>query len=205
MWRFIFLLSLLPLLVFGAVKPLIVIDPGHGGHDEGAKVQTLLEKKITLTTAFFAKKHLETLGYRVILTRARDSYISLARRAAIANKNQGALFVSIHYNTAKNPLAKGIEVFYYNGAENPRIRASKQLANCILSHLLDQTEAHSRGVKKFNHHVTRETQMPAVLVEAGFMTNLEERGQLKNREYLDRVAKGIALGVDKYTNVLGAN
>src|SRR5262249_41746606 len=122
-------------------RPLIVVDPGHGGTDEGAKVRSLLEKKMTLTTAFLTKRHLEELGYRVILTRSRDIYIPLPRRTAIANKNQGALFVSIHYNTAKNSLAKGVEIFYYSKEGGSRCRASKQLANCILFHLLDQTQA----------------------------------------------------------------
>jgi N-acetylmuramoyl-L-alanine amidase len=185
-------------LVTNAFNPLIVIDPGHGGNDEGAKVATVLEKKIALTTALLAKKHLESQGYRVILTRSRDIYVPLARRALIANKNQGALFVSIHFNAAKSPVAHGIEVFYYPGQNHQRANASKELANHVLYHLLDQTDASSRGVKKGNHHVTRETAMPAIMVEGGFITNPEERGLLKDRKYLECIAKGIADGVDKY-------
>jgi N-acetylmuramoyl-L-alanine amidase len=180
------------------VEPLIVLDPGHGGNDEGAKVSTLLEKRLTLTTALLTKKHLELLDYRVILTRSRDIYVPLARRALIANKNQGALFVSIHFNSAKNPLAHGIEVFYSPAENNARTKASKRLANHVLYHLLDQTDATSRGVKRANHHVTKETQMPAILVEGGFMTNPNERSLLKDRNYLECIAKGIAEGVDKY-------
>lgn len=179
-------------------KPLIVLDPGHGGNDEGAKSSTVMEKKITLTTAFLTKKHLEDLGYRVILTRSRDTYISLPGRANIANKNESDLFVSIHFNAAKNSAAKGIEVFYYNQEKSKRTQYSRQLANNILYFLLDGTEAISRGVKKGNHHVTRETQMPAVMVEGGFITNPDERDHLKDRAYLDKIADGIAKGVDKY-------
>lgn len=179
-------------------KPLIVLDPGHGGNDEGAKAATVIEKKITLTTALITKKLLEDLGYRVILTRSRDIYVSLAGRAQIANKNQGDLFVSIHFNAAKNTSAKGIEVFYYNQDKAKRTQSSRQLANRILYYLLDETAANSRGVKKANHHVTRETKMPAVMVEGGFLTNPDERLHLKDRSYLAKIADGIAKGVDKY-------
>lgn len=180
------------------IKPLIVLDPGHGGYDEGAKVGSVYEKKLSLTTALLTKKLLEDRGYRVILTRSKDVYIPLDKRAAIANNNESDLFVSIHYNAAKNPTAKGIEVFYYNQEKAKRTKSSKALANSILYHLIDQTLASSRGVKKGNHHVTRETTMPAVMVEGGFITNPDERSNLKERTYLEKVAEGIAEGVDKY-------
>lgn len=187
-----------PVSLTHEVKPLIILDAGHGGTDEGAKVSTLQEKKITLTTTLLAKKHLDEMGYRVLLTRSRDTYVSLARRALIANKTQGALFVSIHYNASKSHDAKGLEVYFCDSKEQWRSRSSKRLANCIIYHLLDQTEASSRGVKSGNFHVIRETTMPAVLVEGGFITNPEERALLKDREYLNRIAKGIALGVEKF-------
>lgn len=181
------------------LKPLIVLDSGHGGTDEGAKVSSLLEKKITLTTALLTKKHLEEMGYKVILTRSRDTYLSLPRRVVIANKNKASLFVSIHFNASKSKEAKGIEIFYCNSSKELwRSLASRRLANCILFQLLNQTEAPSRGVKNGNFHVIRETQMPAVLVEGGFVTNQQERDQLKDRKYLNLIAEGIADGIDKY-------
>lgn len=180
------------------VAPLIILDPGHGGTDEGAKVQTVLEKKIALTTAMLTKKQLEALGYRVIMTRSRDIFLTLPRRVAIANKSKAALFVSIHYNSSPNATAKGIEIYYYEAKGENRTRDSKKLANHILYQVLDQTEAHSRGVRRGNFYVVRETSMPAVLVEGGFMTNYDERFNLKNRKYLEKIAKGIAQGVHKF-------
>jgi N-acetylmuramoyl-L-alanine amidase len=192
----------LPQTLYHAVKPLVILDAGHGGYDEGSKVHSLLEKRMTLTTTLLTRKYLDEMGYRVLLTRSRDIYLSLPQRVAIANRNKAALFVSIHYNAARNEEAKGIEVFYYDkgvkGAAAERVRASHRLANTILYHLLDETAAKSRGVKRGNHHVTRETEMPAALVEAGFITNDEERELLKSKEYQDRIAKGIAQGIDKY-------
>lgn len=180
------------------VRPLIVLDAGHGGNDEGTSVQMLQEKRITLMCALMVRNHLDKMGYRVIMTRSRDTYISLPRRVSIANKNRGAAFISIHFNAAKNTAANGVEVFYCDNHEPVRTRASQKLANFILYDVLDETEAKSRGVKKGNHHVTRETTMPAVLVEGGFLTNKEERLLLKTRAYVDKIALGIAKGIDKF-------
>ncbi len=180
------------------LKPLIILDAGHGGTDEGAKIGSFMEKKIALMTAQLVKKHLETLGYRVIMTRSRDVFLPLPRRVSIANKTKGSLFVSVHFNSSPSDEAQGIEIFYYDSKEIWRTRASKRLASCILGDVIDQTEANSRGVKQRNFHVIRETEMPAVLVEGGFITNRDERSKLRERAYLDKLAIGIALGVDKY-------
>lgn len=179
-------------------QPLVIIDAGHGGTDEGARVQAFMEKRITLTTAIMTKKLLEERGYKVIMTRTRDSYISLPRRVSIANKTKAALFVSIHFNASRYENAKGVEIYFCDTSEKWRASASRRLANCILYQLVDQTEATSRGIKGGNFHVIRETEMPAVLVEGGFVTNCEERSLLCKKEYLKKIAQGIALGVDKY-------
>jgi N-acetylmuramoyl-L-alanine amidase len=194
------LFSFIQLDAASDVAPLVVIDAGHGGSDEGAKVQTVMEKRITLTTALLTKKHLESLGYRVILTRSRDIFVSLPKRAAIANKSKAAAFVSIHFNSSPNRTAKGIEIYFYEAKDHDRARASKKLASTVLYEIVDQTAAVSRGTRKGNFHVVRETSMPAILVEGGFMTNYEERFMLKDRKYLDKMAKGIALGVQKFLN-----
>ncbi|MFI5334417.1 MAG: N-acetylmuramoyl-L-alanine amidase [Chlamydiales bacterium] len=179
-------------------KPLVIIDAGHGGTDEGARVHSFMEKRITLTTAILTKKLLEERGYKVIMTRSRDTYISLPRRVSIANKTKAALFVSIHFNASRYQNAKGMEIYFCDTSEKWRASASRRLANCILYQLVDQTAATSRGIKGGNFHVIRETEMPAVLVEGGFVTNIEERSLLSDKEYLRKIAHGIALGVDKY-------
>lgn len=193
-------------------KPLVILDAGHGGTDEGAKVGQFMEKKLTLSTVMLLKKYLGDLGYRVILTRNRDVYVPLPRRVSLANhtghttskdmsRRHAVIFVSVHYNASQSHDAKGIEVFYNAGSSHGsgwRSQASKGLASAILSSLITQTRAESRGVKKGNFHVIRETEMPAVLVEGGFITNLEERAFLRDKGYIDKIAKGIALGIDKY-------
>ncbi len=179
-------------------KPLIILDPGHGGDDEGAKIHSFMEKRLTLLTTLCAKKYLEEMGYRVIVTRSKDVFIPLHRRVSIANKTKAVLFASIHYNSSPSPDAHGIEVFYHSSSDLKRQKGSRKLASSVLSELLTCTNAHSRGVKSGNFHVIRETSMPAILVEGGFMTNREERNHLRDKKYLEKIAKGIAQGIDKY-------
>ncbi len=183
-------------------KPLIILDAGHGGTDEGAKIHYFMEKRLTLMTTLLLRKYLNEMGYRVIMTRSKDVFIPLHRRVSIANKTHAVLFVSIHYNSSPSPDAHGIEIFYHGGSEYKRAQQSRQLGQSILSELISQTHALSRGVKNGNFHVIRETSMPAVLVEGGFMTNIEERSNLRDKKYLDKIAKGVALGIDKYLKTI---
>jgi N-acetylmuramoyl-L-alanine amidase len=199
------LILLAPCLLLGRPPPelsatgaLIVIDAGHGGADEGAKVQTVIEKRLTLTTALLTKKWLERMGYRVLLTRSRDIFVPLARRTKIANKEKAAAFVSIHFNSSSNRAAKGIEIYFHEARDRDRARASKKLASAVLLTMLHETAAASRGIRKGNFHVVRETEMPAILVEGGFMTNYEERFSLKDRRYLESLARGIARGIEAF-------
>lgn len=179
-------------------KPLIILDAGHGGTDEGAKIHYFMEKRLTLMTTLLLRKYLNEMGYRVIMTRSKDVFIPLHRRVSIANKTRAVAFVSIHFNSSPSPDAHGIEIFYHGGADHKRAQHSRQLAATVLKDLVSQTHALSRGVKNGNFHVIRETTMPAILVEGGFMTNIIERSNLRDKKYLDQIAKGVAIGVDKY-------
>ena len=182
-------------------KPLIILDPGHGGSDEGAKIHYFMEKRLTLMTTLLVRKYLEEMGYRVMLTRSKDVFIPLHRRVSIANKTKAVLFTSIHYNSSPSTDAHGIEIFYYGGSDAKRGQQSRKLATSVLNELVRSTSAHSRGVKTGNFHVITHdhmTTMPAILVEGGFMTNQDERTQLRDKKYLEKIAKGIALGIDKF-------
>lgn len=181
-----------------ADQKLVVIDPGHGGYDLGARMSACDEKSLALSTALLTKKHLIDMGYRVILTRSRDVFMPLEKRASIANETKSKLFVSIHYNAAKNTVAKGIEVFYYVSADKFRTGSSKKLAARVLNKVIDKTVAESRGIKEGNFYVIRETRMPAILIEAGFMTHPEELHLLKDIHYRDKIARGIAEGIDSF-------
>ena len=178
--------------------PLIVVDAGHGGFDLGACHHSCEEKDLALSTALLLKRHLNQMGYRVVLTRNRDIFIPLKERANMANESKSKLFVSIHYNAAQSVNAQGIEVYYFNKGDKLRISSSKKLASSVLSKLLHRTGAPSRGVKHGNFLVIRETKMPAILVEGGFITSPKERAFLQSREYQEEVAQAVAEGIDQY-------
>jgi N-acetylmuramoyl-L-alanine amidase len=105
----------------------------------------------------------------------------------------------VHFNSAPNPKADGIEVFYYKSEQDKgRSASSKALAQAVLKRVLDTTKANSRGVKHGNLAVVRETKMPAILVEGGFLTNEKEAEKIKDPAYHKKLAWGIAQGVRDY-------
>ncbi len=178
--------------------PLIVLDAGHGGGDLGSHTKTLKEKSCTLLMTLMTKKYLNEKGYPVTMTRSRDVFIPLKERAALANKLDSAAFVSIHFNAHRNHSANGIEVFYYPSKKQNRLKLSRQMAQCVLQRLLSHTGAVSRGVKKGNFCVIRETNMPAILIEGGFITNPTEGKKIATNKYLDTLARAAAEGIDRY-------
>ncbi len=199
----LFLLVLLITPLFAAAPGqgrLVMIDPGHGGFDIGAKVGKVQEKVLSLKTANLVKKQLTKLGYRVVLTRTRDVSIPLKKRTQLANDTKSQLFVSIHYNAHEVTTVHGIEIFYYNRGSKWRSQNSKKVAELILNRMIKSTGAKSRGVKHGNFHVIRETGMPAILVEGGFVTNPEERARLEKDGYIEKIARAITDGVNKHFN-----
>ncbi|MCY3974215.1 MAG: N-acetylmuramoyl-L-alanine amidase [Simkaniaceae bacterium] len=177
---------------------LIVIDPGHGGEDRGAVAPSVREKTLTLSTAFLLKRYLRGMGYPVVLTRSRDLFLPLKMRVSITRGMRSRIFVSLHYNAFRKETVEGVEVYYYGKGPSKRIKASKRLAGCILSRILFHTKAVSRGTKHGNFHVIRETGIPAVLVEGGFITHPGERKRLTDPRYVHRLVRGIAEGIALY-------
>lgn len=186
-------------------KTLIVIDAGHGGDDFGTRSASkpkYHEKSLNLTTALILSDFLTQLGYQTMMTRSIDEFIPLKARADFANKKEADFFVSVHYNSAPAKKAEGIEVFYYKSDENKlRSLESQRLASSILAQVTKLTHAKSRGVKHGNFAVIRETTMPAVLIEGGFLTNEEEMEKIKDPAYVKNVAWGIAQGIQDYLNM----
>jgi N-acetylmuramoyl-L-alanine amidase len=190
--------------VQGNEEIVIVIDPGHGGVDFGTHSNskpTYQEKNLNLATAKMLKTYLSQQGYTIILTRTDDTFISLEKRAEFANDKEPALFVSVHYNSAPSLDADGVEVFYYRSdLDKHRTKESKYLAKAILDKVLGTTKARSRGIKHGNFAVIRQTNMPAVLIEGGFLSNDEEMEKLKDPCYLKKIAWGITQGITAYLN-----
>lgn len=180
----------------------IVIDAGHGGEDFGCHSQSgtkLHEKHLTLTLANMVERYLNYQGYTIVMTRTDDTFIPLKKRSQIANDDKVDLFVSVHFNSASNKKAEGIEVFYYKTEQSSkRSERSKEIATLVLDQLIVHTQAKSRGVKHGNFSVIRETKMPAILVEAGFLTNEAEMEKIRNTSYMQNLAQAIAKGVHEY-------
>lgn len=192
-------------------KPVVIVDPGHGGLDLGARVRGpyVEEKKLALQTALLLKSHLQKKGYKVVMTRQSDVFLPLARRITSANPKRASIFVSLHYNSSSNKQAHGIEIFYHNHKKyKKRASYSKKLATRVLDKLIGATSARSRGVKKGNFFVIRKSKIPSILVEGGFLTNQGERKKLRQKSYIDLLARSIAEGIDQYFKqekyVLGA-
>src|SRR5438094_10508182 len=144
---------------------IIVIDAGHGGFDRGGiPGQRVSEKTMTLDVAQRLKRVLAASGYRVVMTRDSDVFVSLGGRVAIANSYPNALFVCIHFNSAKRMGAGGIETYFYS-------RDSLPLASAIHYFVAGGAPSSNRGVRRRGYYVLRKTNIPAVLVECGFLTN----------------------------------
>lgn len=170
---------------------IICIDPGHGGKDPGACAGGVCEKDIALNVAKKIGVHLRAAGYNVIFTREQDKFVSLGNRAAEANMWGADIFVSVHCNSAPNASANGMEVYVHTSRGADSTRA----AHAIYDRLLPASGLKGRGVKANNYAVLRETAMPAVLVELGFISNSDDRAKLVNFAWQDDAAKAIADGI----------
>src|SRR5881409_3296280 len=167
----------------------VVIDAGHGGYDRGGiPGQQVAEKDMTLDVAQRLKRVLAAGGYRVVMTRDSDVFVSLGGRVAIANSYPNALFVCIHFNSAKRMGAGGIETYFYG-------RDSLPLASAIHYFVAGGAPSSNRGVRRRGYYVLRKTNIPAVLVECGFLTNPTEAAYAQTVSYRQKLAEEIAAGV----------
>ena len=163
----------------------VVIDAGHGGHDRGGiDGQVISEKDLALDTAQQLEKLLRRAGFRTIMTRPDDQFVSLPGRVAMANAYENAVFVSVHYNSSRNLDARGFETYYYHGAGYP-------LAARIHRNLLSSISTEDRGVRRRGFYVIRNTRIPAVLCECGFLTNYYEGNAALQKGYRQKVAEAI--------------
>jgi N-acetylmuramoyl-L-alanine amidase len=143
---------------------------------------------VALDTALRLQKILAGAGVRTVMTRTTDVFVPLPTRTAIANAQRDAIFVSIHYNASPRSRAHGIETYCEDSAGAP-------LAARIQRDILTQVSAENRGVKRAEYYVLRNCQIPAVLVECGFLTNPSEARLALTPSYRQRVAEQIAAGV----------
>ena len=171
----------------------VFIDPGHGGYDNGAVQNGVLEDEINLQISQKIEAKLKAKGVQVKMSRYDDTYLSLTDRTRMSNNWGSDIFVSIHQNSATSSSANGIETYYY-----PTRQDSKELASEIQEDLVQSTNAVNRGVKTANYSVIRTSSMSSSLVECGFISNPTEAKNLSSSSYQDKVAEGIVNGIMEY-------
>jgi N-acetylmuramoyl-L-alanine amidase len=171
----------------------VVIDPGHGGGDPGAiGVGGLQEKDVVSAIAYEVATILEASGVRVLLTRADDREIDLDPRVQIAERAEADLFVSIHANSISldRPDINGLETYYYS--------TGFRLAQLIHESILRTLNMPDRGVRQARFYVIRNTSMPAVLVETGFVTGAQDAQNFNNPSWRQQMSQAIASGILQY-------
>jgi N-acetylmuramoyl-L-alanine amidase len=224
-------------------RPIIVIDPGHGGIEKGAiGPNGSREKDVTLDLALRLKRLLERYDISVVLTRDDDRLVSLDERTAIANHNRATLFISIHLNSSRRVDAYGAETYFLSAeasddeartlsalenqaykdpdrepgrregegdalelilwdlAQNQFLAESSALAESVQRQLNVLAGTRNRGVRQAPFRVLTGATMPAILVEVGFVSNLQEEELLQMMPYRDRVVEAIARAVTEFLN-----
>lgn len=179
-------------------RPLIVVDAGHGGEDSGCLGFGIYEKDINLQIALRVKRNLEKRGFRVMMPRETDEFLTKEERVELANSYQADAYVSIHQNTyeGSDKSVSGIET-WYDGADESRDNA--RFAELIHQQTINSTRANERVLWDISDlYVTNKTLMPACLIETGFLTNRRECRLLSTEEYQEKIAEGIAEGIEMY-------
>jgi N-acetylmuramoyl-L-alanine amidase len=199
----------------------VVLDPGHGGSDNGASGPAGFEKTHTLDVCSRAAQLLARSGYKVVMTRTADEFVPLEVRARVANRHPRSLFISVHFNSGENGTGvetyalspRGVpsmapdgtrvsEIALYPG--NARDAENSALATATHAALVASCGLADRGVKRARFLVIREAAVPGVLVEAGFLSNPEDSRCIASPWYRQQVAGAILQGVRNYRRAVGA-
>lgn len=202
-------------------KKMVVLDPGHGGSDTGVKgAAGTLEKEVTLRLARLIENRLKG-RYQVALTRTDDYRVPWPDRTGHANHAKADLFVSLHTAGSYSPATGGLRVYYYaepavkvpeqtpaggimatpwRKVQKPHIPASSNLAQCIGDRAALLTATHPGTVQAAPAAVLAGADMPAILIETGYLTNPKQERNLNDTKYLFKLATAISQGIDDYFN-----
>lgn len=193
----------------------VVIDPGHGGHDAGAVSPYAREKDCNLAVGLKLRDKLKKLGFKVVMTRDKDFFLTLRQRVEIANQVPDSIFVSVHHNSSGSH-ATGIETFTLapHGTTSPFARTRRTedlagnnqdseniaLATAVHSRAIRSSKAIDRGIQRARFSVLCTINRPAILFEGGFVSNPEEGRKISDPAYQDMLAESIAQGIVAYGN-----
>jgi N-acetylmuramoyl-L-alanine amidase len=200
--------------VYGKLSnKVVVIDPGHGGIDPGKTgINGDHEKDINLAISQFLKKYLEKSGAVVVMTRTKDEGLydknrkmrvreqkrqDLKRRTEYAMRKDTNVFVSIHQNALPPSQSKyyGAQTFYYQGSEQGESLA-KNIQQSLINGIDNGNKREIKATKEY--YILRNTSVPAVIVECGFISNYNEEKILNTKEYQKKIAKCISKGIEDY-------
>ncbi|KAB7666194.1 N-acetylmuramoyl-L-alanine amidase CwlD [Bacillus sp. B1-b2] len=187
---------------------VIVIDPGHGGPDGGAGDEEVLEKDIALSVSLKIRDYLQEQGALVIMTREVDKDLAsestqgyrkrkvedLKERLNIINDSNADLFLSIHLNAIPSSKWSGAQTFYSNNVEENE-RAAKFVQDELIENL-ENTERKAKPLESV--YILKYAEKPGALVEIGFLSNPEEKANLMNNEYQNKIAASIYKGINRY-------
>lgn len=206
----------------------ICLDPGHGARDTGGVSGNFMEKRYTLPLAEELAQQLKAAGFKVILTRTNDTYVELEDRPALANRQKADLFISLHFNIGPPGEAKGVEIYCLTpaGANSTNVGRwgwgdvsdwrdnlgavpgnrcddwNVLLAYQLQKSLVKNLSAEDRGVRRARFAVLRTAEMPAVLIEGGFLTDSVEQKKIADPKYRAELAAAIVQVVKNYECVL---
>lgn len=197
----------------------VVIDAGHGAHDTGAKGPYGREKDYTLDTALRLERELQARGFKTLMTRREDVFLTLGQRVEIANRQKNAIFISVHYNSSGAKTSNGIETYAlapqgtsstnggspWNSSLTGNIRDAENiaLATAVHAHVISDIKAVDRGIKRARFNVLRGINKPAILFEGGFVTNPTEAKLINDPEHRQRLAASIADAVVRFKTAVG--
>ena len=212
--------TIAPALTLGkveGVKPMrvVVLDAGHGGYDNGAASPYGYEKEYTLDVVRRLRKKLEAAGVKVVQTRNSDSFVPLEARPRVANRLPGAIFVSIHFNSADwKPSANGIETYAIpplgappSGQDTTMVRdripenghalepIDFTFATIMQHALMAKLQVEDRGVKRARYVVLKDASTPAILIEGGFLTNSGDASRIASPTWREAYAAALATGI----------
>jgi N-acetylmuramoyl-L-alanine amidase len=177
---------------------IVCIDPGHGGNDSGAVANGIREKDVNLAVSLMVRDMLQAQGIEVLITRDTDVFVSFHDRVNLANSKRADAFISIHHNAAANTEARGLEIFYsIVGGEGKRL---SEFIHSRYRALIPELPSRGVKTKRLNdgrdyYYVIRETRMPAIIIEGGFLTNAEDTALTTQRYFQERQAQAISQGV----------
>ncbi|HEX6000699.1 MAG TPA: N-acetylmuramoyl-L-alanine amidase, partial [Hyphomicrobiaceae bacterium] len=233
-----------------AAKPVIVIDPGHGGHDSGAMKYGTVEKDVVLSFSLkLQEKLLATDYYKVVMTRDTDVFLPLHERREIAERNSAALFIAIHADYTERASARGATIYSLrpnvaatlrraaaargetdlttrevaplkradaSGGELSTVRGilaekardlieinsqrTSVLARSLVNYVGTSTNLMENPDRNAAFAVLKTAKVPAILLELGYVTNLQDAAQLKSDRWRDRVAASLVTAINKFVS-----